>query len=80
MTDSHATHALTLNSLRSDVAEILEEDPASIADDENLAERGLDSIRLMSLTERWRATGAEVAFLELIETPTIDAWWARIGG
>ncbi len=74
-----APHALTIDSIRAEVAEMLGvADPATIAEDESLADRGLDSIRLMTLTERWRAAGADVGFLDLAETPTLGAWWERL--
>lgn len=68
---------LSRQQVRSDVAELLQE-VASIGDDENLLERGLDSIRLMSLVERWRRTGAEISFVELAERPTLTDWYALL--
>ncbi|HEV2780404.1 MAG TPA: phosphopantetheine-binding protein [Actinophytocola sp.] len=58
--------------MRADVAEVLHLD--EVPADQNLFEIGLDSIRLMTLLERWRAVGAEVTFLELAERPTLDGW------
>ncbi len=75
---SDSSHALTLDSVRAEVAELLGEDPASIAEDENLADRGLDSILLMTLTERWRAAGSDVAFLDLAESLTLRDWWVHL--
>lgn len=65
---------LTLDLLREHVAEVLYESPSDIADDEDLTLRGLDSVRIMSLVERWRASGAEVSFVELAERPTLAHW------
>lgn len=66
----------TLERLRADVADVLGEDPADIPDEENLADLGLDSVRLMSLVERWRTDhGLTVSFVELAEKPGILAWW-----
>ena len=56
---------LTFDEVRSDVAELLYEDPSEIAEDENLLDFGLDSVRIMSLVERWRQRGAEVTFADL---------------
>ncbi|MCY1045091.1 isochorismatase family protein [Corallococcus sp. bb12-1] len=64
--------------LRSDVAELLMEPVAAIGEDENLLERGMDSIRLMSLVERWRQHGTEVSFVELAEKPTLTDWYALL--
>ncbi|SCK39918.1 Aryl carrier domain-containing protein [Streptomyces sp. WMMB 714] len=67
---------LTLERIRADVADVLGEDPADIPDEENLADLGLDSVRLMSLVERWRGDhGVRVSFAELAEKPGISLWW-----
>lgn len=65
---------LTLDRIRADVAELLADD-LPLGDDENLLDRGLDSIRMMTLIERWSAAGAEVTFPDLAERPTIGDWW-----
>ncbi|MCY1023005.1 isochorismatase family protein [Pyxidicoccus sp. MSG2] len=64
--------------IRADVAEVLQLSPTELGDDENLLERGLDSIRLMSLIERWRSAGTEVTFVELAERPTLTDWDALL--
>lgn len=69
-----STSGLDLERLRTDVAKALGEPAADIADGDDLLDRGLDSIRLMSLVEQWRAEGAEVDFVDLADTPTIEAW------
>lgn len=66
---------LTPHEVRSDVAELLYEDPEELTDDENLLDWGLDSIRIMSLVERWRERGAEVTFADLAERPSLAEWW-----
>lgn len=65
---------LTLERIRRDVAELLADD-LPLADEENLLDRGLDSIRMMTLVERWSGAGAEVTFPDLAEHPTIAGWW-----
>lgn len=60
------------------VAELLEEDPAEISADDNLVDFGLDSIRIMTLVERFRRAGATVGFVELAERPTVQAWQALL--
>ena len=65
---------LDLERLRADVADALGEPPSDIGDADDLLDRGLDSIRLMSLVERWRGEGAEIGFIDLAETPTLEAW------
>jgi aryl carrier-like protein len=72
--------ALTLDRIRRDVADCLGEEPADIPLDENLVDYGLDSIRIMSLVERWRREhGVECGFVDLAERPAIDAWAPLLG-
>ncbi|MGI5375514.1 phosphopantetheine-binding protein [Streptomyces sp. CA-251387] len=71
---------LTVRHIREDVADVLGEDPADIPDDENLVDYGLDSVRLMSLVERWRREhGAEISFVDLADRPAIEAWALLLG-
>jgi bifunctional isochorismate lyase / aryl carrier protein len=72
--EATADRTAGIERLRADVARALEEPPASLTDDEDLFERGLDSLRLMSLVEGWRAAGADVGFVDLVDTPTLQAW------
>ncbi|QOC90129.1 phosphopantetheine-binding protein [Micromonospora craniellae] len=67
-------NSLSRDRLRSDIAGILGEDPTTISDDENLIDRGLDSIRLLMLTTRWQNDGFDIGFLDLADEPTIAAW------
>ncbi|WP_316524587.1 phosphopantetheine-binding protein [Kitasatospora brasiliensis] len=75
MTDT----GFTVERIRTEVADLLGEDPAEIPLDENLVDWGLDSIRLMTLAARWREEGAEVAFVDLAERPAIEAWAGLLG-
>ncbi|UUZ52476.1 isochorismatase family protein [Massilia sp. H-1] len=61
--------------LRAEVAALLDMPAADLIEDENLMYCGLDSIRLMSLLERWRRAGAVTTFVELAERPTLIYWW-----
>jgi bifunctional isochorismate lyase / aryl carrier protein len=64
-----------IEQLRSELAELLDEgDAASISSQESLFDRGLDSIRLMMLVERFQQRGAPVTFGDLAEQPTLLAW------
>ncbi|MFC9774531.1 isochorismatase family protein [Paenibacillus chitinolyticus] len=68
-------YAFALSALRQQVAGLLRERPDAIGDEDNLPEYwGLDSIRIMTLAERWRSLGASVTFAELAEEPTLLAW------
>ncbi|EIV91083.1 salicylate synthase [Frankia sp. QA3] len=66
--------------LRRTVADMLEEDPADVGDEDNLFERGLESIALIQTVGAWRRAGMEVNFAELAENPTIDAWFKLLAG
>ncbi|MFD2172187.1 isochorismatase family protein [Tumebacillus lipolyticus] len=67
---------LTPELVREQVAELLHESPADLADEDDLINsKGLDSIRIMSLIEKWRRSGVEVSFVELAEQPTLSAWF-----
>lgn len=75
---------LTLAGVREDVAELLYQTPDEVDDDADLLESGLDSVRILSLVERWRETGVQISFIELAERPTLADWWellsARLPG
>ncbi|MBU3574193.1 isochorismatase [Priestia aryabhattai] len=68
-------HGLTLEGVKEQIAELLDEPISTIDNNENLIDRGLDSIRIMSLVENWRSKGIEVNFMKLAEEPTISNWW-----
>ena len=65
---------LTRAAIRADVAALLHRDPDEVDGQENLFESGLDSIRLLTLLERWREQGVSVSFVELAEQPTLESW------
>ncbi|MCA0353547.1 MAG: isochorismatase family protein [Chloroflexi bacterium] len=75
-TTEQLVRELGYNQLRSELHDLLD-DVESIGADDNLLDWGLDSVRLMTLAERWRAAGCEVGFAELAETPTLAEWWQR---
>lgn len=67
--------ALTLELIRHQVADALGQEPADVPLDENLMDHGLDSVRIMSLLERWRREhGVEADFADLAEDPSIATW------
>ncbi|MFD6099517.1 phosphopantetheine-binding protein [Nocardiopsis flavescens] len=69
---------LTAERLLADIADALGEPVTDLHPDEDLFDRGLDSVRLMGLIETWRAAGARGAdFADLAEQPTA-ASWARL--
>ncbi|CCH18637.1 non-ribosomal peptide synthetase [Micromonospora lupini] len=62
---------LTLDGMCDDVASLLDE---PVSPDEDLLERGLDSIGLMRLAARW--AGAGLTFAQLIELRSVRQWHA----
>lgn len=61
--------------VRKDVADLLACDPSEIDPAEDLLDRGLDSVRLMALVERWREAGAaDLEFPDLAEQPELGHW------
>ncbi|MBR2565280.1 MAG: isochorismatase family protein [Paenibacillus sp.] len=68
-----------LKALQLQIANLLQVQPDSIGIHDDLVHSwGMDSIRMMSLAERLRAEGAEVAFVDLAEQPTLAAWVALL--
>jgi aryl carrier-like protein len=66
--------------IRADVADLLGCDPTDIDPDEDLLDRGVDSIRLMSLVEQWRQSGATtLEFADLAEQPALRHWEKLMG-
>ncbi len=69
---------ICLASMQKDLAETLEIDVADVDVTENLLFLGLDSIRVMSLLEKWRSQGANITFSQLMEAVTLEEWWQLI--
>jgi aryl carrier-like protein len=66
---------MTADELRGDVAEVLGCPASEIPADADLLDLGLDSVRIMSLVERWRRAGATgLEFADLAEDPRIERW------
>ncbi|MPZ86335.1 MAG: phosphopantetheine attachment domain protein [Actinophytocola sp.] len=72
--------SLTRAAVRADVAEILCTSPDNLSEMANMFESGIDSIRLMTLLERWREAGARVSFVELAERPSLADWLTLLVG
>jgi aryl carrier-like protein len=75
---------LTPAAFRADLAEFLHQQPDDVDLEENPVYAGLDSLRIVTLIERWRAAGADVTFVELAERTSFAQWWqllsARLEG
>ncbi|MEU9884247.1 phosphopantetheine-binding protein [Sphaerisporangium sp. NPDC051017] len=72
------TIPLTQATVRADIAEALYMEADELTETDNLFLAGLDSIRLLTLVERWRESGVELTFVELAEQPTLAAWWEML--
>ncbi|MBI1205756.1 MAG: phosphopantetheine-binding protein [Azospirillum sp.] len=66
---------LTFARMREDLAKILDLPSEAIAEDEDLIDLGLDSIRAMILVQRWQDQGARFDVSEFIARPTLRHWW-----
>ncbi|MEU6125215.1 phosphopantetheine-binding protein [Streptomyces sp. NPDC047123] len=67
--------------VRADIAELLDCDPSEIAPEEDLFDLGLDSVRIMTLVQRWREAGAAaLEFPDLAEQPELGHWTALLTG
>lgn len=76
--ESDMKDAFTFETIRKQVAEMLDIRPEELSDTDDLISMGLDSIRLMSLVELWRQDGLEINFTELAEKRTLSEWWSLI--
>jgi len=75
-----ALSPIDVDALRAEVAALLQMPASDLRADDNLLEMGLDSIRLMSLVERWRAIDERITFVALAEQPTLAHWAALLSG
>ncbi|TVL91401.1 phosphopantetheine-binding protein [Streptomyces sp. LX-29] len=69
------SETLTLETFRADLAEFLHQAPEEVDLEENPLFAGLDSLRIVTLAERWRDAGVPVTFLELAERTSFAQWW-----
>lgn len=68
----------SLAQLRSELAQMIEVPLDEVGAEDNPFEIGLDSIRLMSLLERWSAGGERIGLVELAERASVADWWQLI--
>lgn len=74
-----STGSTTDRTVREEVAELLGVSPDEVDPNADLIASGLDSIRMMSLSGRWRKQGIDINFAALAENPTVAAWSALVG-
>ncbi|GAA4665073.1 non-ribosomal peptide synthetase [Gordonia humi] len=70
---------ISLEQIRADVTELLDVDPDTIDDTDDLVRHGMHSLLVIKLTSRWRRAGHRVRSSQLAETPTIEAWAHLLG-
>ena len=66
---------MTETKIITDVAESLGVAPDALTPDTNLADAGLDSLRLIMLVEKWRAEGVTVDFQDILTRATLAEWF-----
>lgn len=72
------TERTTDRTVCEEVAELLGVSPDEVDPNADLIASGLDSIRMMSLSGRWRKQGIDINFAALAENPTVAAWSALV--
>ena len=70
---------ISRDEIRATIAAQLECPAADVADDDDLIQLGLNSIRMMALAGGWRKRGSSITFAQLAATPTIDSWYGLLG-
>ncbi|WP_037367573.1 phosphopantetheine-binding protein [Amycolatopsis orientalis] len=76
-----STPGLTAEQVNADVADLLGCGLDELTPDTDLADLGLDSMRIMSLVEKWRAAGApQLEFADLAEDPRLGHWTKLLAG
>ena len=71
------SNPLTLERMRADIAAVLHETPDAIADDDNLMDLGVDSLRALNLSLLW-SESVPLEFSELAEHVTLTGWWGVV--
>ena len=66
---------MTETKIITDVAESLGVAPDTLTPDTNLADAGLDSLRLIMLVEKWRAGGLTMDFQDILTRATLAEWF-----
>ncbi|MFB7878215.1 MULTISPECIES: phosphopantetheine-binding protein [unclassified Nocardia] len=67
---------MTEEQVIADVAGVLGVDPSELTAQTDLLDAGLDSVRIMSLVEKWRSAGhADIDFPTLAGDPVLGSWF-----
>ena len=76
--DAECASELTLEDMRCIASELLERPRAAVGDDDDLITLGIDSVRIMRFANELRRWGVDATFRELVEEPSLGAWWAIV--
>ena len=74
----HTSVPLTPESLHAAVVAQLGDRAADLGVDDDLIGRGADSLTIIRLATVFRAQGVELSFSDLLDRPTLAAWWQLI--
>ncbi|UXI66616.1 isochorismatase family protein [Tahibacter amnicola] len=74
----HPSLPASLHALRDEIASLADIPVDQLEADDNPFYAGLDSIRLMALIERWNRAGCSLGFADLVERPSLRAWWEML--
>ncbi|GHI99544.1 MULTISPECIES: phosphopantetheine-binding protein [Streptomyces] len=66
---------ITLDGFRADLAGCLFLEPGEVDLEDSPLDSGLDSLRIVTLLERWQAAGADISFVDLAERTSFAQWW-----
>ena len=75
---AHASLSHSPQGLCEGIARLLGYSAEDLEPQASLIEQGLDSVSIMRLPALLAAEGVALSFAELIQQPTLDAWWALI--
>ncbi|ASD65702.1 MULTISPECIES: isochorismatase family protein [Pseudoalteromonas] len=79
-TPQNTQQKLSLDSMQEAIAALLCIDVEEVDPEENLLYLGLDSIRVMTLIDQWRAQGIDITLAELAESTTLNEWYEILVG
>lgn len=73
-----AAETLTIEQMRADIADVLGEPIELVLAGENLVDLGIDSIRIMTLAQRWSRPEARIEFDDLAAYPELQHWFDAV--
>lgn len=77
---TNTSNTLSAEQIAADTARILDIEVGELDATADLTDYGLDSLRLMTLVDKWRDGGADVDFVSLASAPILDRWTEALVG